>query len=288
LWAYADHVHHDIDVAEDGTIYTLSQKIIHEPPAGLEFLPMPCLTDFLVVLSPEGRELETIPLLEAFAQSPYALILSSATKHSDLPKARSDRPRGRWQPQRPLKGDVFHTNSVKVLSQALAAKFPLFQPGQVLLSLRNLDTVAVLDRSTRRVVWTAQGIWGSQHDAEFLNNGHLLLYDNLGSLRGTRIVEYDPRTQATPWVYKESEIARYFKARVCGVKQRLPNGNTFIVDPQNRRLFEVTPDRELVWESVLPPLGSRGQTLRGHGIYGARRYGADELTFLKGVARARP
>jgi hypothetical protein len=249
---------------------------------------MPCLTDSLVILSPEGRELETIPLLEAFAQSPYGLILDSVTKHSTLSDAGDGRPWAHSQSQRPLKGDVLHANSVKVLSRALGSKFPLFRPGQVLLSLRNLDTVAVLDCPARRVVWTAQGIWGSQHDVEFLENGHLLLYDNLGSQRGTRILEYDPQTQATPWSYTASKSARLFRASVCGVKQRLPNGNTFFVDPHNRRLFEVTPDKELVWQSVLPPLDARDRPLRGHGIYGARRYGADELTFLKGMARARP
>jgi hypothetical protein len=176
---------------------------------------------------------------------------------------------------------------VKVLSRVLAPKFPLFQAGQVLLSLRNRGTIAVLDRHTRRVVWAARGIWKAQHDAEFLDNGHLLVYDNLGSLKNTRIVEYDPLTQAVPWLYG-SEYAHRFRATSCGVKQRLPNGNTFIVDPGNRRLFEVTQDKEVVWESNLPPLDPRGQPIKGHTIYGARRYSADELNFLKGVASARP
>jgi hypothetical protein len=30
LWAYANNVHHDLDVAEDGTIYMLTQKIIRD------------------------------------------------------------------------------------------------------------------------------------------------------------------------------------------------------------------------------------------------------------------
>src|SRR5579884_384141 len=39
VWAYPACVHHDLDVAEDGTIYTLSQQIVHQAPAGLESLP---------------------------------------------------------------------------------------------------------------------------------------------------------------------------------------------------------------------------------------------------------
>src|SRR5262249_50679288 len=136
-------------------------------------------------------------------------------------------------------------------------------------------------------VWAARGIWQLQHDAEFLDNGHLLMYDNLGSLRGTRILEYDPQTQAIPWLYA-NENERPFHARFRGVTQRLPNGNTLIVDPDHRRLLEVTRDKELVWESALPPFDPRSVPPNAHAINGARRYGADELTFLKGVARARP
>jgi Arylsulfotransferase (ASST) len=290
LWAYANNVHHDVEVGEDGTIYTLTHQLVTQPPAGLEFLAAPYLADSVVVLSPEGRELENIPIVEAFANSPYALALSSGSR--PLRPTSSSGPNGSQPPDysRSLdwKNDLLHTNSVKVLSRTLAAKFPLFKPGQVLISLRNLDTIAVLDRHTRRVAWAAQGLWRNQHDAEFLDNGHLLLYDNFGSLRETRILEYDPLTQAIPWAYT-NEHATHFSAFYRGMKQRLPNGNTLIVDPDNRRLFEVTRDKELVWESICPlPPVLPGQDSRDHAVNGARRYSAGELTFLKGEARVRP
>jgi hypothetical protein len=296
LWAYANHVHHDLDVGEDGNIYTLAQQIVSEPPADLEFLDPPYLTDSLVVLSPEGRELQNIPIAEAFANSPYAQTLVLGSKSANAmnllgpggaPPGPPIPPPG--SPRRPnSQNDFLHTNSVKVLSRALAAKFPLFKAGQVLLSVRNLHTVAILDRHTRSVAWAAQGLWRLQHDAEFLDNGHLLLFDNFGSRAETRILEYDPSTQAIPWAYTNEDSAP-FRAFGRGIKQRLPNGNTFIVDPDNRRLFEVTRDKELVWETFCPSSpGPPGQRPRGHPLTGARRYGADELTFLKGVARARP
>jgi hypothetical protein len=163
----------------------------------------------------------------------------------------------------------------------LAAKFPLFKPGQVLLSMRNLDTIAVLDRQTHRVTWAAQGIWRIQHDAEFLDNGHLLLYDNFGSMRGTRILEYDPLTQAIPWAYL-NDNSKPFSAAFRGMKQRLCNGNTLIVDPDNRRLLEVTQDKEIVWECFCPlPPVPQDERPRNHVVNCARRYGADDLTFLK-------
>jgi hypothetical protein len=297
LWAYPGRVHHDLDVGEDGTIYTLTQKLASEPPPGLEFIPSPYIADSLVVLSPEGQELESISLLEALAHSSYALALTSDGKflktmdlsgsNAPSPLDPRMRPQGSQAPPGWNK-DLLHANSVKVLRRALAAKFPLFKPGQVLLSLRNIDTVAVLDRQTRRVTWAAQGIWRAQHDAEFLDNGHLLLYDNFGSMKGTRILELEPLTHAIPWAYA-NEHSMPFSAVFRGVKQRLPNGNTLIVDPDNRRLFEVTRDQELVWAFFCPlPLDPPGRHSGSHLVTGARRYSADELIFLKGVARARP
>jgi hypothetical protein len=293
LWAYANHVHHDVDVGEDGTIYTLTQNLVEKPPAGLGFIAAPnYLAEFLVVLSPEGQELESIPIMEAFANSPYALTLFSAGKFMN-PMSNVAGPNVALPlaalAQQNLKGDLLHTNSVRVLSQAWAAKFPLFKAGQVLLSVRNTSTVAVLDRPTRRVVWAAQGgVWWLQHDAEFLDNGHLLLFDNCGSSRQTRILEYDPLTQAIPWVYA-NEDSMAFNAFARGMKQRLPNGNTLILDPDNRRLFEVTQSKDLVWENLCSlPSGSPDQVPGSHPLTSARRYSADELTFLKDVARPRP
>jgi hypothetical protein len=305
LWAYANHCHHDVDVGEDGTIYTLAQRIVSEPPAGLEFLPTPYLADSVIALSPEGQELHDIPIAEAFANSPsYALTLGSSSKQparpfGDPPAAApaansSNPPEGTGTPTPPAgprnaiaKNDVLHTNSVKVLSRARAAKFPLFKAGQVLLSLRTLNAIAVLDCKKHAVVWAARGIWQVQHDAEFLDNGHLLLYDNFGAHKQTRILEYDPQTQAIPWAYT-NESSNYFHAVARGMKQRLPNGNTLIVDPDDRRLFEVTRDKELVWQIYCPlPSDSSGQRSRRHAINCARRYGAGQLPFLKGAARPR-
>jgi hypothetical protein len=305
LWFYPENVHHDVDVGEDGTIYTLTQKLARTLPDELGPIPTPCIAESLLVLTSEGKKVKSIPILEAFHKSPYALTLSLLDRpipEDRLPRVSrfapllpsppaQDRPKpGGGTSDDRAKGDITHANSVKVLRRAHADKFPLFKPGQVLISLRNLDTLAVLDPESGSVVWAARGLWRSQHDAEWLSNGHLLVYDNLGSPEGTRIIEYDPLTQAVPWSYA-SEGAEPFIARVMGTKQRLRNENTLIVDPGRRRIFEVTHSKECVWEYLCPPSfpmeGGRSIFARGP-ISGARRYGANELTFLKGEARARP
>jgi hypothetical protein len=301
LWAYAGHVHHDVDVGEDGTIYALSQTLDSKAPSGVETVLGAYIADALVVLSPEGRELKRVPLLKALRDSPYSLLLSSPRGDGPLrdPSGRSalspsrhpGPPSGASPPANGMtdnKGDALHANSVRVLRRSLAGKFPLFRAGQVLTSFRSLDTIAVVDVEKGSVVWASRGPWQAQHDPEFLPNGNLLLYDNNGGTRSARVLEYNPRTQAIPWYYA-NENSRPFSAPVMGMKQRLPNGNTLIVHPDLARLFEVTPEKELVWEVCsLPPPGARTRPGFSSPITGARRYAARELTFLEKGLKPRP
>jgi hypothetical protein len=289
LWKYEGRVHHDLDVDEQGTIFTLTEKVTREAPAGLDYLPTPYVAESLVVLSPDGQEVASVPIAEAFRDSAYSLLLSTAIAEQAIPKDRANFASAFDSLLGPLsKGDLIHANSVRVLTPARARKFPLFQAGQVLVSLRSFDCLAVLDVHKRSVVWAARGPWRIQHDAEFLDNGHLLVFDNHGWTKGCRVLEYDPVTQAIPWSYSNADASPFF-ASFRGMKQRLPNGNTLIVDPENRRLFEVTGAKEVVWEFYCSlPLEPRDPKAWPLAITGARRYSANELTFLKGVARARP
>jgi hypothetical protein len=288
IWKYEDRVHHDLDVDERGTIYTLTHELKSTAPAGLEHLPTPYVADSLVVLSPDGQKVASVPIDEAIRDSPYAFLLSTGIAEQEIPKDAARLKSSFEALLQPAKGDLFHANSVKVLTEARAPKFPLFQAEQVLISLRSLNCLAVLDVGKRRVIWAALGPWRIQHDAEFLDNGHLLVFDNHGWDKGCRVIEYDPVTQAIPWVYSAAD-SDAFHAGFRGMKQSLPNGNILIVDPDSRRLLEVTRGKELVWEFFCPfPPIAPGQQAGTRAITGVRRYNADELTFMKGVARARP
>jgi hypothetical protein len=263
LWKYAANAHHDVDVGEDGKVYAIKHQVVKSLPAGLEFVPTPCLTDYLVTLSPGGKELAAVPILEAFRDSAYTPLLAT------LAPPATQEPAG-------LPPDVLHMNFVRVLTRKLAPRFPRFKAGQVLVSLRNVDTLAVVDPQTRAVVWAARGPWRAQHDAQFLGNGHLLLFDNLGSPRSSRVLEYDPRTQAFPWSYP-GEGGRPFRSEERGQAQRLPNGNTLVVNSEGKQILEVTRANEVVWSRSFDVYVCTG-----------RRYSPAQLPFMKGGPRARP
>jgi hypothetical protein len=273
LWRYTARMHHDVDVGEDGTIYALKDEFLSETPSGFEAIPPPWRVDYLVVLSPDGKELrKPISLLDTIRNSPYRQLLSPLEKpgaQRGLKLLSLDETHERQ--------DVFHTNSVQVLTRRLAPKFPLFKSGQVLLSIRNLHALVVLDPADGAVVWAGQGPWRFQHDARFLDNGHLLLFDNYGSPRGSRVLEYDPQTHGFPWSY-EGEAGEPFFSMHGGRNQRLPNGNTLIVNSEKGEIQEVTQDKEVVWSC----------SVKGCFVTSAHRFAPEQLQFLKGDPCPRP
>jgi hypothetical protein len=268
IWSYPARIHHSIDVAPDGTIYTLQHETVNSLPLGLQYIPAPCLVDYLIALNPDGTlKNKPLPLLEAFRDSPYAVHL-----HSLEPNKKQDNQSApltlRRFDEETRRQDALHTNTIQVLTPSMAQKFPEWKAGQLLLTMRNLDSIAVVDPERRTVVWAARGPWQALHDAQFLDNGNLLLFDNLGLAKGSRVIEYDPRTQAFPWVYSGENWGPFFTSE-RGMCQRLPNGNTLAVNSKAGEILEVSRQKEVVW-SFSPQ----------RFIAYARRFTAEQVPFL--------
>lgn len=167
--------------------------------------------------------------------------------------------------------DWAHTNTVESLPpNATGERDERFRPGNVLFSCRNIDTVGIIDKATGEVVWAwGPGVLQKQHMPTMLANGHLLIFDN-GCERGSSaVVEMDPISGRIVWRY-EGDPPQSFYSHTRGANQRLPNGNTLITDSDTGgRVFEVTPDKEIVWEYLNEDVTAGGE---GQPIYRAMRY----------------
>lgn len=258
LWQYNEAAHHDLDMDHAGNIYTLVQRIQKKGP--LAFIHYPTLAEYIVILSKQGTKQHEIPLLEAFMDTPYEAALY------------------RKEPATNKKGDFMHANSVSVLSEQAAHLFPLFQAGDILISIRNMDMLAVLRPSTQKIIWAMRGIWKMQHAARFLNNGNILLFDNLGLYNGathSRVLEINPNTQAIVWSYGDGKNETFYASR-RGMASRLQNGNTLIADAQKGRIFEVTHDKNTVWEYYVTTAAPHKANM----IMNALRYTKEQLPFI--------
>jgi hypothetical protein len=234
IWKYRGYVHHDFEVTEDGRIYALTNAIRKKKIEDFDQLRPPRIDDFVVVLSPEGEELKRVSVIDALVKSPYGRMLRTTS----------------WD----IKDDFLHANSIEVIDGQMAEKLPFASEGQVLLSLRDIDALAVLDLEKKEVVWALQGSWHRQHDADLLSNGDILLFDNFGHFGSggmSRVIEIKPVTQEIVWSYTGDD-EQPFQSDIRSGQQRLPNGNTLITESDGGRIFEVTAKGEIVWDYVNP------------------------------------
>ena len=128
--------------------------------------------------------------------------------------------------------------------------------GDLLISMRNVNTVAIVNRDSGEVTWrlTTPAI-AQQHDAMMLDNGNVLVFDNgparLDTLPHSRVIEVDPATDEVIWEYRDQAFLDFFSSLISSA-QRLPNGNTLVNEGLTGRIFEVTSEGEIVWEYISP------------------------------------
>jgi len=137
---------------------------------------------------------------------------------------------------------------------------------------RGYSALYCVDRATGELVWVlGEGgdfagdpdhdvPWFTEaHAPEFQPDGNLLLHDNGDIDRAaSRAVEYEldheEMTARIVWEYPGEGIEDEWYSFHAGDADRMANGNTLITVGQmipsgsQSRLFEVTPDREKVWE----------------------------------------
>ena len=130
--------------------------------------------------------------------------------------------------------------------------------GDLLISFRRTDTVGIVDKETGDFKWKwGPGVISHQHHPTSLENGHVLLFDNGCHRAGptfSRVIEVDPATSEIIWEYQGDPSISFYSYHISGA-ERLANGNTLICEGAPGRIFEVTPEQEIVWEYINPMPG---------------------------------
>jgi len=162
--------------------------------------------------------------------------------------------------------DWTHTNTVQSLPENrwFDRGDQRFRPGNVLISIRQLDTILIVDRGTDEVAWsytgTLRGGMSGQHESVMIEKplpgaGNILVFDNgaspykdLAHAGRSFVIEVDPPAGQVVWFYEDGHN---FYSPFTSNCQRLGNGNTLILEAACRRLFEVTPKGKIVWEHIM-------------------------------------
>jgi hypothetical protein len=139
----------------------------------------------------------------------------------------------------PYPEDWTHINDVEVL-----------EDGTIMVSIRNHDQVAFLNRETGLLENRTLGEDGrheiiyEQHNPDYVNESNGGPAVLIGDSENNRVVEYqreDGKWERS-WVWQDA------RAQWPRDADRLPNGHTLITDSNGNRVFEVDQQGEIVWQ----------------------------------------
>jgi len=235
LWKLDNHGHHSVSLGPHQTVWVPAEQIISEKTTPYLGHQGPLRAYQLQQINFDGSIIRTIDLLDLFFKNDLDGFL-----YMRVPSG------GGW-----ATGDTLHLNDIEVVPE----NYPLsiFDPGDLLVSLRDIQTLVVIDPDTEQIKWTYTGGFVRQHDPDILPSGKISIYDNRPhrkmdpeSQAVSRIVELDPETLERRTLIGEDSNETFF-SHITGSHTHLENGNILIAASQQGRLLEFTPDGRLVW-----------------------------------------
>jgi hypothetical protein len=247
VWEKDIPIHHDITITPRGTILTTGKEVHIYNGRNVEF-------DTIIEFDANGNQIDYWSSWDALPQ------LKAHHRPLEL-----DKPSFMQLPENHMRNvtsiwggnyDYYHLNSIALVPpNKLEGVHPAFNPGNLIISFRHGSMVFILDRVTKEVLWRAihdqvNGTLDGQHTPFMRDDGSVVIFDN-GRYRGnSRVIIIDPFTLNILWEYTAPE----FFTESQGQVQELPNGNFFLTDSESGRAFEITRQKEIVWEYYHPDI----------------------------------
>ncbi len=254
-WTLEHPTHHSLVPAERGGFWILGRDFWHSredrdrfPPFSQYWPAREMDEDLILRVNETGDILEKISLPQMLWDNGMEAILTAKNGHF----------RGLQRENR----ELVHSNKIAELPSDIADAFPLFEAGDLAISLRGLNLVFVLDPDTRTIKWHQTGPWLRQHDPEFRPDGRISIFNNnvyitayrdeqtdLDTPFQTNIMVIDPVTRQTEVVFGEQPGEEMLSV-IRGQHELLEDGSMLITEFDAGRILEVDKNRQIVWEYV--------------------------------------
>lgn len=235
VWRLPYRTHHSIFKDDMGNLW-VSAQINHDKAApSIPNYKDAFIEPTLLKVSPQGKILLEKSVIELLQENNlHSLLYMSANDDVFMTTG----------------GDTLHLNDIEAFPAHM--KEGLFKHGDIMISLRNINTILVVDPATWKVKYKSIGPFLRQHDPDFIDGNTISIYDNnslaqKGGLRHSRIL-IESADDSTTTVYYTGSKERPFFSAIMGKHQWLPNGNLLITDTNAARAFEVDKQGEIVWE----------------------------------------
>jgi hypothetical protein len=242
-WSLADEFHHSIELDSEGNLWVGSAL---EPSpymdTGIYFRD-----DSITKISQNGEILFIKSVAKILEENGYRGLLLKE-----------------------LSTDPIHLNDIQ--PALTTSKF--WHKGDLLLSLRHLNTIFLYRPSTDKIIWLKTGPWVNQHDADFVGESGISVFGNdiiiapkispklhsVFNLKrvavGEKIIEdshniyhYDFSKNSLTMPY--SSVLKNMKVDGAGsgLTDILENGDAFVEETESGRLLRISPEKTK-WEFV--------------------------------------
>ncbi|MGI9291608.1 MAG: arylsulfotransferase family protein, partial [Gammaproteobacteria bacterium] len=235
-WKLPYQTHHSIYLDENQILW-LSGLVMHDQP--LADYPMhtpPIREPTVVKVSLDGELLDSYSVFDLLVENDQRALLHlrSATLSNKV------------------KGDSLHLNDVETFPTHMEEG--VFRHGDVMLSLRNINTLLVFDPVTKAIRYMKVGGFVRQHDPDFIDGNTIMLFDNnnIGPAdfgQQSRILLLNARSDEITVLYEGDEKFPFYTP-IMGKQHILNNGHMIITDSVNGRGFETNASGEVIWEYI--------------------------------------
>jgi Arylsulfotransferase (ASST) len=239
VWRLPYQTHHALHVDETENIWVAGQKRIRERAPDLPGYQPPFVEFTVLKVTPGGDIVREISIVE---------VLTKNKLHGLLYMSPKDTWSDNWSME--VSGDTLHLNAVELFPSHLQPG--IFEAGDVMISLRNINAVMVFNPDTLHIKYLSIGKVVRQHDPHFVDGTSISIFDNnnvapASHAPQSRIVVVDARNDHMHVRYAGSSEQPFYTG-ILGKHQWLPNGNMLITESVKGRAFEIDPEGKLVWE----------------------------------------
>ncbi len=256
LWKSDDYYHHWFSVGPDDEIYIPDLEFAtspvvfpdHNKTIRCDKIDFPY--DSIAIVDKDGNKLREIDTFEAIIESDLTGLFNSNKEKPNIVET----------------CDPMHLNEAQILTEEMAAAYPMFQAGDLLVSFRTLNMVGVMDVETERFKWHFVGPSHHQHSPRFLGDGRVVYFDNYGGAQSrgtTRILAVDVATNRYETVFPKpgNDLPdRPFISKTAGHVDVSDDGRRILVSWTHQGLvWEIDVETgEILWELVNShPIGER-------------------------------
>jgi hypothetical protein len=235
VWKLQNYGHHSLELTDDGAMWVGAERGYEE---GTRYPNYAADSDYWVLqkISLDGTILRNIDVLDVLHKNGLEGLMYLSTT-SDKYTA--------------VFGDTMHLNDVEAYPSGWPSQ--VFSPGDIMFSLRNINSVLVIDPETLQIKFRTTGRVLRQHDPDFMPGDRISIFDNHNLTpdlsfadSASRVVEIDARTGALRDILDGAGPTYFFSQR-AGSHQRLPNGNILVQSESGGRVMEFLPDGRLAW-----------------------------------------